>query len=251
MLRGILFDLGDTILDFDPMDGRQVFRDGATRVYELLKPRLPKSLSLDEYCRGQYGAVRRAYLWAKLIGREFDSVRLMCRCHAKLGVRLEPETQLEMVWAWYQALLAHASIADDVVPTLRTLRAMGLKLGLVSNTFIPPATHDRHLQQSGLLEFFPVRVYSSEVRYRKPHRRIFQVALSRLGTAAHQTLFVGDLIRDDIRGARRMGMKTALRRRAPGSDHPGVADFAIRYVSELTPLVARLCKPCVRSTNAE
>ncbi len=232
-IRAILFDLGDTLLDFAPMDTRQVFRDGAKRTYEELRARLPYGLSFDDYCNRQFRAVRWAYFWSKLRGREFDSLELMHRCHSRLGIELDREAQLEMSWTWYQSLLAHASIADDVVPTLGALRDRGLKLGLVSNTFIAPATHDRHLREAGLIEFFPVRVYSSEVRYRKPHRRIFQIALERMGAIANETLFVGDLVKADIQGAKRVGMKTVLRQSFAASNHHRVADRVIRHVSEL------------------
>src|SRR5262249_39050334 len=160
--------LGDTLLDFEPMDARQVFRDGAARIYERLKPRLPTGLSFDDYCERQSRSARRTYFISRILGRGFDSLRLMNNYHAGLGLQLDQTTQHEMMWTWYQAMLAHARIADDVIPTLRALRDGGLKLGLVSNTFIPPCTHDRHLTEAGLIEFFPVRVYSSEVRYRKP-----------------------------------------------------------------------------------
>jgi len=244
MLRGILFDLGDTLLDFEPLDPKQVFRDGAARIYEQLKPRLPGDLTFDEYCGRQTGAARRAYFVARILGREFDSLKLMNRCHARYKLDLDQTTQLEMMWTWYQAMLCHARIADDVIPTLRTLRDSGLKLGLVSNTFIPPPTHDRHLTESGLIEFFPVRVYSSEVGYRKPHRRIFRIALERLGTGAGETLFVGDQIKADIEGARKLGMKTILRIRGANGVRNHCADGTVHTVAEIPSFVARVFNPC-------
>jgi hypothetical protein len=43
---------------------------------------------------------------------------------------------------------------------------------------------DRHLRACDLLEFFPVRVYSSETVHRKPDGRIYGRALERLGVEA-------------------------------------------------------------------
>ena len=39
----------------------------------------------------------------------------------------------------------------------------GLRLGIVSNTFSPQGALDQHLDAEGILEFFPVRVYSCDV----------------------------------------------------------------------------------------
>jgi putative hydrolase of the HAD superfamily len=238
-IRAVLFDLGDTLLDFDPLDPYQVFRDGAELIYQKLKPQLPAGLSLDEYCARQSRTARWRYYFSRLIGREFDCMRMIDGYHSKLGVKLDLDTQHEMMWTWYQAMLRHARFGDEVLPTLEALRDRGLKLGLVSNTFIPPLTHDRHLRESGLLEFFPVRVYSSEVRYRKPHRRIFELALQRMGTSASQTLFVGDQLKADISGARRVGMKTAWRCRDGSTVTRERPDYTIRSVADLVDELAQ------------
>jgi putative hydrolase of the HAD superfamily len=124
---------------------------------------------------------------------------------------------------------------------LQTLRQRGLKLGLVSNTFVPPATHDRHLREAGLIDYLPVRVYSSAVRFRKPHPKIFQIALQRLGTQPQETLFVGDMIKADIQGARRLGMATVLRQgRGAMNNHQPAADYAVCRISELLEVVPDL-----------
>ena len=102
-------------------------------------------------------------------------------------------------------------MAPEVIRTLGGLRDDGLKLGIVSNTFIPAEVLDRHLQSECLLELLPIRVYSCDVGFRKPRPQIFRAALSRSGLAAGQTLFVGDNMRADIYGANRMGMISVLK----------------------------------------
>ena len=46
------------------------------------------------------------------------------------------------------------------------------------------------------------------MRYRKPHPRIFEIALNLIGVPAARTLFIGDLLKTDIRGAKNAGMHT-------------------------------------------
>jgi FMN phosphatase YigB (HAD superfamily) len=110
----------------------------------------------------------------------------------------------------------------------------GYKLGLVSNTLFPGFAIDDMLRFAGLLDWLPVRLYSSEVRYMKPHRWIFERALDELGVAGHEAIFVGDRMDNDVKGASRVGMKTVLVAKnglvPRGSVRP---DHIIRRLSEV------------------
>jgi len=130
-------------------------------------------------------------------------------------------------------LTEHTRVEDRLVATLAEIREAGLRMGVISNTFVPGFVHDRHLEMAGLLEFFPVRVYSSEVGYRKPDRRIFQTALRQLGVSAGEAMFVGDLVKTDIVGARRMGMRTALKQPFANLRPHRVADHVVRRIADI------------------
>jgi len=148
---------------------------------------------------------------------------------------------LELAWLWYAPLTQHTSVEAGCPALLGALRDQGLQLGIVSNTFVPGAVLDRHLALHGLRDFFPVRIYSSEVGYRKPNPRIFRLALRQMGVEAQQAIFVGDLVKTDIVGARRAGMRTILKQpwgAAAGSQ----ADRVIRQLSELPHAIASLCR---------
>lgn len=210
-IRGILFDLGDTLLDFCRVRPLRLFEDGARQVYEYLR-RLDLPLpSFERYHRRQLWAVRWSYLKSRLSGREFNSLDLMTRLSRRLGHRLTARQMLEVAWLWYEPLRRRATVEEGLPRMLSDLRAAGLALGLISNTFVPSQVLDRHLAEEGLLEHLPVRVYSCDVGYRKPDCRIFEAALSRAGLAAAETLFVGDSPKADIGGARRTGMISVLK----------------------------------------
>jgi FMN phosphatase YigB (HAD superfamily) len=88
---------------------------------------------------------------------------------------------------------------------------LGLKLGIVSNTFVTASSLDRHLEQYGILDFFPVRLYSYELDFRKPDARIFKAAAEKIGEKAENILFVGDRINKDIKPAAKAGMRAVLK----------------------------------------
>jgi HAD superfamily hydrolase (TIGR01549 family) len=240
MLKAILFDLGDTLLDFEPMDTRALFRRAARLTYDDLAAKGHATPEFERYTRSYYRSVKWAYLWAKLSRKEFNSLDLLRKFHRKMRLPESDEILRELSWLWYAPVMQHTRVEEDLKPTLAAMRDAGLRLGVISNTFVPGFVHDRHLELTGLLEFFPVRVYSSAVGYRKPDRRIFEAALARLNIPAAQTLFVGDLVKTDIIGARRAGMKTALKQPFANLRPHRLADYVVRKIADLTQLLPAL-----------
>jgi putative hydrolase of the HAD superfamily len=243
MVRAILFDLGDTLIDFEPMDTRAVFKSAAAGTYRYLADRGHALPTFQAYCRRQFRAVRWAYFWAKFRRREFNSLHLLRSFCAGIGIELDETAAMDLAWLWYAPLIEHSSSEDDLYATLAGLRRAGYKLAVVSNTFVAGPVHDRHLELYALLEFFPVRVYSSDTGYRKPDRRIFQIALDRLGVRGEEAVFVGDLIKTDIVGARKLGMTTVLKQPWGTTRRHHLADHIIRQVSDLPGVLQRIQEP--------
>jgi putative hydrolase of the HAD superfamily len=101
-------------------------------------------------------------------------------------------------------------LAPDALETLRTLRTRGLETAIASNAPFPPAMMHRQVRHHGLAERVDAVVFSSEVGRRKPAPELYQAALDRLGVVAAEALYVGDRVREDYEGPRRLGMRAIL-----------------------------------------
>jgi HAD superfamily hydrolase (TIGR01509 family) len=210
-IAGILLDLGETLLTFGKVDVPALFDEGSRLVYDHLR-NLGHSLPpFRRYHRRKLLAIRWSYARGRILGREFDCLELLRGMHRKMGIELSREQALELAGMWYEPLGRMAVVEPGSADLLRGFRDQGLTLGLVSNTFVPAEVLDRHLEREGLLDLLPIRVYSCQVTYRKPDLRIFQVALERARLAAAQTLFVGDSVLADVRGANRAGLISVLK----------------------------------------
>jgi putative hydrolase of the HAD superfamily len=66
------------------------------------------------------------------------------------------------------------------------------------------------LHKVGLLDYFDPIIVSGDYGYRKPDRRLFQLALDGIGVAAEHAMYVGNDMHRDIFGAREVGMKTVM-----------------------------------------
>jgi putative hydrolase of the HAD superfamily len=118
----------------------------------------------------------------------------------------------------------------DAAHTLSSLRASGLKLGMITNGSI--RMQSRKLQCLALSPLFDTILISDAEGISKPDRRIFHRALERLNTNPAQAVFVGDHPEVDVAGARGAGMQ-AVWRRDPGVSRVVDADGVIEEVSDL------------------
>jgi HAD superfamily hydrolase (TIGR01549 family) len=207
----VLFDLGDTLLNFGRIETNRVFRQSSRLTFDyLVKCGQPAGQFWWYYLRNLL-AIRTRVLWTGMTGRDFDAMSLLKKSGVKHGYKLSEEQWGEIGWLWYEPLSNLARVERDIKNTLGRLDKMGLKLGIMSNTFVSAGSLDRHLRQLGILEFFPYRLYSYQFDFRKPDRRIFETAVARIGEPAENILFVGDRLDVDIWPALKVGMPTVLK----------------------------------------
>jgi len=96
-------------------------------------------------------------------------------------------------------------LEEDALPTLKRLEENGYRLGLLSN-----AGDDRDVQQLahsfGISRYFDYILTSAACSYRKPHPRIFELALSNWYFLPSEAVMVGDNLEADVRGAQSVGL---------------------------------------------
>jgi HAD superfamily hydrolase (TIGR01549 family) len=110
---------------------------------------------------------------------------------------------VEMEGAWAHA--HHFELYEDALPVLDTLRASGLKLGLLSNT---ARDLDAFVAHHGLTVD---AVLTSRAHGKtKPHETIFNRMLELLRVDAGEAVMVGDTLEDDVEGALAVGMRAIL-----------------------------------------
>jgi HAD superfamily hydrolase (TIGR01549 family) len=127
------------------------------------------------------------------------------------------------------------TVPEGVPEALDRLRAMGLKLVVVSNA---NGKLKALFARLGLARRFDVMLDSAEEGVEKPDPRIFELALERSGARREDTMHVGDLYHVDVEGARGVGLRAVL---LDTADLYGGFDCRrIRSLGELPALVAAL-----------
>jgi putative hydrolase of the HAD superfamily len=215
-LKAILFDLGGTLLHYHDAgsDPARPFR----RITMMGFKEVLAAISAEGHAVPTYEAaaerldahIREAYL-TDLEEMRGGSVEMPMQAALRdVGVDLGDGRWESLRLHFYRPIDAIVSPRKGIVETLCALRDGGYKLGLISNTYWAADLHDRHLAAHDLLDLLPVRVYSSEAMYRKPHPSIFEQALEQMGVAAGEAAYVGDRADVDVAGAQGAGMLGVL-----------------------------------------
>ena len=112
-------------------------------------------------------------------------------------------------------------IPDGHYHALRQL-ATTHRLGLVSNLWSEKTPFVEAFRESGILHLFDTLVFSSDHSIVKPSPKLFTIALTDLAADPRRTLFVGDSLERDIRGAEALGLDTVLVTGNTESTHAGM-----------------------------
>jgi putative hydrolase of the HAD superfamily len=121
----------------------------------------------------------------------------------------------------------------------RVLEHLAERVPLALVTDAQSAWARGELHQVGLLDYFDPVVVSGDHGYRKPDRRLFELALAGMGVSARDTVFVGNDMYRDIFGAREAGMRTVMYDSDQGAKSYGdcVPDHTITDYRDLLKIV--------------
>jgi HAD superfamily hydrolase (TIGR01509 family) len=221
MLRWIFFDVGNVLLDEDPLTYHNFCRH-VEAVRRVRPDRTFYDLLAEQEARG--GAGERWPL-ARVVAQYLD------------------EAECAAVWNSSARAIraAFGRLSPPVPGALGVIERLGrhYRLGLIANQ---GAECRAHLTALGWLDRFEAVAFSEERGRFKPDPALFHEALGCAGAAPEESLMVGDRLDNDIAPAAALGMATAWVRwpvrRAKG--WPAVDDReALAYLASLERGAAR------------
>jgi HAD superfamily hydrolase (TIGR01662 family) len=99
------------------------------------------------------------------------------------------------------------ALEEDAILTLKMLEAAGYRMGIVSNAGDEKDVLEL-VERFGIGPYFDFVLTSATCSYRKPHPRIFEVALAHWGFPAREAVMIGDTLEADIAGGANAGLYT-------------------------------------------
>ncbi len=204
-ILGVIFDLGSTLIH---RTGLELERE--------------KCGILAAFAAAEWGCGDPEALAARLLEIRLDAWRRsdqelvervatesIAQAFSEAGLPTDAATLKRAEAVLFEPEVRASRLYPGAVRTLETLRAMGLRLGMISNA----TSHTLILDITAKLrigEYFDPLVSSAGFGWIKPHPAIFAHVLDAWGVAAASVVMVGDTLRADIQGAQAVGMRSIL-----------------------------------------
>ncbi len=221
----VLFDLGHTLVYFDPPEPAVV--QAALRDMDIDRS-LPEIEAAHQAVSGTFYEGAATATFAATPGHDRRTqLRLAREFLSQLGlagVDYRVETYESLLDSRFSQLGAIRSF-PEVTEVLSALQNVHYRLGIVSNWSWNLC---ERVAQVELNHYFEVVWASAYAGCNKPHPGIFFQALVQMDLSARRTLYVGDSYRHDIVGARSAGLDAVLLDRtgtADASDCPVIQDL--------------------------
>lgn len=214
MLKAILFDMDDTLLDWSKVteDWFNFDINHLGYVFDYVCQHLYTLPDRKQFCETAQQFTFQRWNAAKSTLEAPQLGDVLVETCLKLGVPEELLDPKQLLVAYNWQPFPGVQPFSDVLEVLPDLSAKGLQLGIITNAYQPMEMRDRELEAFGLLPYLQgCRLSAADVGILKPHPAIFETALKMLNLPPSQVIFIGDSAEADIAGAQGAGMKAVLR----------------------------------------
>lgn len=207
-IRGVIFDVGDTLLTQEPLVGSPSNRRGAAAIAPLVRPFLTTELTDEQLAESLGESLQEALVAAYQHECALPDVH---RVFLEVFDAMDWEPSGEAIdvlmpayfQPWYQAMQPLPQAAR----VLQLLREADLRTGAIANLLYGEDLLIERLRALGLAQHLDTLVLSTDLGWLKPHPAPYRAAAQRLGLSPQSLVMVGDDWEIDVRAPERLGIR--------------------------------------------
>lgn len=222
MITSIIFDLDNTLIDFMKMKRISCEEAVDAMIDAGLKIKKPKALKI---------------LYDLYKEKGLEDPQIFQKFLKKTTGKIDYRKLAYAIVAYRNARTGFLHPFPGTKRTLIKLKEKGLKLAVVSDA--PKLKAWIRLSAMKIDDFFDVVVGLEDTGRQKPSKLPFKAALKELKAKPEECLMVGDRPERDMKGAKRLGIKTCLAKYGFEGKPKGKWDAEISNIQELTKIVER------------
>lgn len=199
----ILFDYGQTLITEDKFDGVKgtaaVMQYAIRNKYDLSPEQIQAEADKINNELGRFDPTRRHLFQIEVANHMFTSY-----LYESLGIELSisPEETDEVFWD----AASPGRPTDGIEEFLALLKKNGIRTGVISNITYAGKVVVNRIRNVLPMHHFEFIIATSEYMFRKPNRRIFDLALEKAALSPEEVWYVGDQYECDIVGAGNAGI---------------------------------------------
>jgi len=220
MIKSVIFDLDNTLIDFLRM--KKLSCDAAVSAMVGAGLDADKEKAINELFElyGQFG---------------MEDKIVFQRLLEKLTGKIDYEVLASGIVAYRRVRAGFLEPYPNVGKVLYELKKRGISLAIVSDA--PRLKAWIRLVSMKINHYFDLVVTFDDTKEFKPSNKPFMVVFDKLGLSPNECLMVGDWPERDIKGAKALGMQTCFAKYGNPEASAPDADYEINDIKELLEIV--------------
>src|SRR3989338_2663385 len=220
MIKAVIFDLDNTLIDFWKMKQQSCSAAVDAMIGAGLNAEHDKALKAIFSLYDEYG---------------FEEGTILQKFLKNLTGKIDYKILANGIVAYRRVRSGFLEPYPNVDYVLLKLRSKGIKLGIVTDA--PKLKAWIRLASMKLSNFFDAVITFEDTKKLKPSKLPFEAALKQLNVNPKQCLMVGDWPERDMKGAKKLGIKSCFARYGNPKAKKSYADFEISDIRELLEIV--------------
>lgn len=244
MIDTITFDLWNTLLSNRPQDNEKYRHKRLEAIRGLLQQSgFGVDLELLHRAHDQ-GFEKCKEIWKRNLDLDTrEQLHIMFSFLEDQRLKALPQTLMRKLEKVFLAPILEdpPRLVEGARRTVEHAQSEGYKIGLICNTGRTPGRTLRELlKKLDMIRYFGALTFSNELKIRKPDPQIFFHALSQLKSDPANSVHVGDDLKVDVLGAKRIGMVSVHFDPDQGPHAEIQPDFSVKQLTELKAILQRI-----------
>lgn len=207
-IKVVFFDMGNTLLDFHRVKSDyEKDMQGLIYLTEYLN-KFDANITLYDVKNIFFKQWMDGIKDRKVTFKEYPIENFLNNFLKNYNIKLDLNECIEAINLFYTEYRNNLHFENNIHDTLKIIKNLGYKIGVISNTCYYDEVMKECFKKAKLFDFIDCFIFSYSLKFGKPDKKIFKVALEKMNVSPNESIMVGDNLNSDIKPAQELGIHT-------------------------------------------